>query len=197
MARILQTNSPRVHDADTVAYARVMGERVSMNREGLTDPDRTEPVRIRYADMSRPDRRQRLPLRPRYSTTPEVAPEYPTWDYLDEIPDPEPVIRPARRIPGPLRFGTADRPRTGSVVEDAPEPASVAPVPWVESPLLHWRPDLTEVCAKDTAYVLEVHDADGGVNQFEYRAQDKARMERMAAREAALGSTLRVWTREV
>lgn len=178
----MRTNSPRVHDRN-VDYARVMGERVNMNREGLTGLTRTDPVRIRYADMSRPDPRPYrgpvAPVRRRYRVAP---PTYPTFGYVAEYPDlcephpePKPLPLPPRRKRGPLAFGSAPRvvERTTTVRPELPPPPAV----------------------RDGAdlYVLRVRYADGGTDWFTYTKRERA--EGMARRELAMGSAVQLRAR--
>lgn len=182
MARVLQTNSPRVRDG-SVSYARVMGERVSMNREGLTDPDVTTPVRVRLADMSRPDP-YRVAVPVHLAFREDVEPDYPTFGYLTDpdapvLPEPvrAPIPAPPRREPGPQRFGSACKSRrvverTVTVRPELPPPPPV----------------------RDGAlYVLRVRYAGGGTDWFTYTKRERA--ERMAAREMAMGSAVQLRAR--
>jgi hypothetical protein len=160
-----------------------MGERPSMNREGVAGAERAEPVRIRYQSLARPDRRVYRPVtgpvRRRMGVVPYVAPDYPTWDYLVDLPDPEPapiLPPPPRRTPGPLRFG--------SVRPDRPAPTA-QPVP--ELPPL---PPSRRRGRTASLYVLRVRYADGGTDWFTYTQRERA--ERFAAREMVLGSAVQL-----
>lgn len=186
---LLPTNSPRVHD-QTVEYARVMGERVNMNREGLTDTVRTDAAPVQYQDMRRPDYREPVrPPRDRQAWVDLLTKPHPDI----ESPPLVPIPPPPRRKPGPLRFGTADAPRTGPA-RQAQVVVRPDPVAWVRSPVLFWCNEFDT--SVTTAYVLEVDYAEGGMGRFEFTAKERARAERFAARETAIGSVVRMYSRE-